>query len=284
MQKSEQVDELFSALAKARAEFDEVKKTEENPFFRSKYADLSNVIAATAPALSKHGLAIIQLPSDVANGTVCVETILGHSSGQWISEQIIMPLSKNDAQGVGSATTYARRYSLQSMLNVAAEQDDDGSAAVSKSAKDVKAAEKQFDDARISPVNIRRFWQEVKKSGKSNEQVAAYLADFGYKQTEEIKQSEYDAAIKWASDPVPVPQDLTLPLQESLSMANASKAAKAPVDPMWKNFWGLAKKHGVPEADVHRYATEHFGMKESLKELKASDIGKIAEWITTVQP
>lgn len=286
VQKSEQVNELFAALAKARANFDEVKKTESNPFYKSKYADLATIISATYKSLSAQGLSVIQLLGDVANGAVIVETILTHASGQWLSTETSMPVQKSDAQGVGSALTYCRRYSLQSILNIAAEEDDDGSAAVSKSVKDVKAAEQRFDNARISPVNVREFWKVVRKSGWTNDQVAAYLANLGYKQTEEIKQSQYDLCLKWAASPPPVPQDLLPALNESLDMAKAKKATGEAVkpDPAWKTFWQLAKRHGVPEADVHKYATEHFGMKQSLTELTPLEVGKIAEWIAGVQP
>lgn len=283
MQKSEQVNELFAALAKARGDFGEIKKDTINPFFGKKYADLSSIITATSKQLSANGLAVIQLPGNVADGKVDIETILSHSSGQWISERIQMPVEgTGNAQKIGSALTYGRRYAYQALLNIAAEEDDDGQAAVEK----VKAAEKRFDDARISPVNVRKFWQEARKTGHTNEQVAAYLADLGHTQTEQLKQSEYDAALQWAMKPLPVPSELVAPLQESLSMANATKAKETPgkPDPMWKTFWALAKRHGIPEADVHTYAREHFGMKQSLTELNAAEVGKIAEWIAGEQP
>jgi hypothetical protein len=130
MQRSEQIGTLAGAFAKARAEFKPVRKESVNPFFKSKYADLSVIIEATYDALSKNGLAVMQFPGEVNGGHVKVLTMLCHASGEWVSEETTMPVAKADAQGIGSALTYGRRYALQSILNVAAEADDDGNAAV----------------------------------------------------------------------------------------------------------------------------------------------------------
>jgi hypothetical protein len=131
MQKSDSINELAGAFAKARAEFKPVRKESVNPFFKSKYADLSVIIEATYEALAKNGLSVMQFPGEVNGGQVKVLTMLCHASGQWVSEETTMPVAKADAQGIGSALTYGRRYALQSVLNVAAEADDDGNAAVS---------------------------------------------------------------------------------------------------------------------------------------------------------
>ncbi len=133
---SPDIGELAKAMAAARKKFKVVKKDTLNPFFKSKYADLAAVIEATAEPLAEHDLAIIQSPR--FNGqTVTVVTMLMHGSGQWMRDDLTLPMQKFDAQGAGSAITYARRYSYQSFVNVAAEADDDGNAA---SGKDVKEA------------------------------------------------------------------------------------------------------------------------------------------------
>jgi hypothetical protein len=126
---SAELDKLFEALAKAQAAFSPIKKDRTNPFFKSKYADLQAVIEATKKPLSENGLAFIQIT--YVNGGVKVISILGHSSGQWIRGTLSMPVSKMDAQGIGSAITYGRRYSQQAIIGVSAEEDDDGNAAVS---------------------------------------------------------------------------------------------------------------------------------------------------------
>ena len=125
--RSAQLNELFAALAKAQGEIGGAKKDSTNPHFKSSYADLASVRDVTQEPLSKNGLAVVQWPRTVERG-VEVETILGHSSGQYMSGVLWMPLSKMDAHGVGSAITYGRRYALMAVTGVAP-VDDDGNAA-----------------------------------------------------------------------------------------------------------------------------------------------------------
>ena len=127
---SGEIGELAKALASAHKEFKPVLKDASNPFFKSKYADLAGVIEATSDALSKNGLVVIQSPR-LKENRVSVTTLLAHSSGQWLRDELELPLSKFDAQGAGSAITYARRYAYQAVVGVAAE-DDDGNAASQK--------------------------------------------------------------------------------------------------------------------------------------------------------
>jgi hypothetical protein len=128
MNKSDSINELATALSKAQGEIENAAKSSENPHFRSKYADLAEVINCIRPVFSKHGLAFTQFVSYDA-GIVSVETVLMHSGGQWLSGVISAPVSKQDAQGVGSATTYCRRYSLAAVAGLA-QEDDDANAAV----------------------------------------------------------------------------------------------------------------------------------------------------------
>jgi hypothetical protein len=100
-----------------------------NPHFRSKYADLGAVWEACRDALTANGLSVMQMPVDVADGRVGLTTMLLHESGEFVSSTVSTPLTKNDAQGVGSALTYLRRYALAAMVGVVADEDDDGNAA-----------------------------------------------------------------------------------------------------------------------------------------------------------
>ncbi len=119
---------LSASLVKALAEIGGAAKDKDNPFFKSKYADLGSVITAIKPALAKHDLGFTQHCQPSEDGVI-VETILHHASGETLSMgSIYMPANKRDAQGFGSAQTYARRYSLQTAFGVPAE-DDDGNAA-----------------------------------------------------------------------------------------------------------------------------------------------------------
>jgi hypothetical protein len=119
---------LASAMALAFAEIEAATKAATNPHFKSKYADLGAVIEAVKPALIKHGLFFTQRCQPAEDG-VSVETVLHHSSGEKESLGILyVPANKRDAQGFGSALTYARRYALQTAFGVPTE-DDDGNAA-----------------------------------------------------------------------------------------------------------------------------------------------------------
>ena len=130
MEKSDSIKELAEALAKAQGTIEGAVKDSANPFFKSKYADLSSVVAAIRWPLAKNGLSYTQILHD-ADNAVCVETIIMHSSGEWLSTgRLTVPVSKLDAQGFGSALTYTRRYSLSAAFGVAPE-DDDGNAAAS---------------------------------------------------------------------------------------------------------------------------------------------------------
>ena len=119
---------IAKAFVEAQKEFAPALKTSTNPHFRSKYVDLSGCVEAVLDALNNHGFALIQKTHDCDNG-VKVETIFMYESGEQISGGVIsVPADKQNAQGYGSALTYARRYSLMAACGIAPE-DDDGNAA-----------------------------------------------------------------------------------------------------------------------------------------------------------
>jgi len=142
MNKSEQMNELVTALVGFHKEVGKIVKNAKNPFFKSSYGDLNSYLAEIREPLYNNGLVLIQLP--ITNG---LTTTLAHSSGQFISETMEMQPSKNDPQGQGSALTYMRRYSLASVLNLNAE-DDDGNDA-SKKAPKQKSDPKALEEAKI---------------------------------------------------------------------------------------------------------------------------------------
>ncbi len=134
MDKSESLKELAGALAKAQGQIKGAIKDSSNPFFKSKYADLSSVVEAIRVPLSANGLSYVQVVHD-AEGGAKIETLILHSSGEWLScGAVSVPVAKADAQGFGSAMTYARRYSLSAAFGVAPE-DDDGNAAAKAAPK-----------------------------------------------------------------------------------------------------------------------------------------------------
>ena len=119
---------LASAMAAAFGLIEAATKDAKNPHFKSKYADLTAVIGAIKPALVRNGLFFTQNPEPHDQG-VQIETILHHASGEVFSlGKLFVPANKRDAQGFGSALTYARRYALVTAFGVPVE-DDDGEAA-----------------------------------------------------------------------------------------------------------------------------------------------------------
>ena len=115
---------LFDALSHFQGEVGAPRKESENPHFRSKFADLAEVIATAKPVLAKHGLALTQLADGSARDGVTITTMLTHKSGQWIRSSLTMPLDKPTPQAVGSSISYARRYAAMAILGIAADDDD----------------------------------------------------------------------------------------------------------------------------------------------------------------
>ena len=175
---------LAVAFVKAQAEIEKAAKDKSNPHFRSKYADLGNVIDAIKPALEQHGLAFFQKFHQCNNG-IAIETIIIHTSGESMSNGILtIPADRGNAQGFGSACTYARRYSLQAAFGVAPE-DDDGNAASRNSKQELKVdykAERQQ--------NLKSALADVSKAATEEDINSLYrraLKFFG-KGTEELDE------------------------------------------------------------------------------------------------
>lgn len=127
--KSESIKEIATALAKFNGEVSKIGKAAENPFFKSKYATLDDIIDVIRPILTVNGLSILQFPGGDGENVI-MKTMLLHESGEWIeSEPLIMKPVKNDPQAFGSCVTYARRYSLNSFLSLNTGDDDDGNKA-----------------------------------------------------------------------------------------------------------------------------------------------------------
>lgn len=131
MDKSEQINELTTAMTKAQAHIKGAVKNKKNPHLRSKYADISSVIEAAREALANNGLAIFQ-GTDIIEGKTVLRTTLSHVSGQWMSSLTPLIIPKNDMQSLGTAITYARRYSYSAMVGIVTEEDDDGESIKSK--------------------------------------------------------------------------------------------------------------------------------------------------------
>lgn len=156
MLKSEQINELAAALAKAQGQIEGAKKSSSNPFFKSKYADLAECWNTCREALTANGISVIQMPEEInENGRLNITTMLAHSSGQYISSTLTMTVTKLDPQAIGSAITYGRRYALAAMVGLA-QEDDDGEKAMERS-KDKKSVESPINITSVSENGSVRF-------------------------------------------------------------------------------------------------------------------------------
>jgi len=124
---SESIAKLADALCQAQSEVENARLNATNPHFKNQYADLPAVLEAVRPVLNKHGLSVVQHPG-FEDGLCTLSTMLLHKSGEWMSAQAAAPVSRQDPQGIGSAVTYLRRYSLASVMGIS-QADDDGNAA-----------------------------------------------------------------------------------------------------------------------------------------------------------
>ena len=156
MQKSDSINELAAALSKAQGQMSGALKDSQNPFYKSNYADLGSCWDSIRRPLSDNGLSVIQAVDSIDNA-IFIETILTHTSGQFVSSRIKINPTKDDPQGVGSAITYYRRYSLAAMVGLY-QIDDDANAATSKD-REHKITNVTVVDKKASPVT------EVKQKG-----------------------------------------------------------------------------------------------------------------------
>ena len=125
MNKSEEINELAGAMAKAQATIHNPGKKADNPFFKSKYADLAEVLGVIREVFPDNGLSIIQTPFTSEGGNIGVTTLIAHSSGQWLEDSVELPVQgKNIAQDAGSTITYLRRYSAAAAAGIAQEDVD----------------------------------------------------------------------------------------------------------------------------------------------------------------
>ena len=201
------IKSIATALAAAQMEMGKALKNNKNDHFRSKYADLGNVMDACLPALNAHGIALIQPTGEDEHGRY-VETMLLHGeSGQSLSCRVPLIVGKNDMQGYGSAVTYARRYGLMTMAGIAPE-DDDGNAAAKAAPKQEaqkKVSAEQFQEIQglieATQTDEDKFCQFM-KVGNLHDMTAAQAADAiaMLKKKQAKLEAEHDAVVKGEQD------------------------------------------------------------------------------------
>lgn len=161
---------LAAALAKAQGAIPNPKKDTENPFFKSKYADLAAVWDAARPHLCANGLAFVQMPSAEGNKVTVTGKLL-HASGEWLESSITGYAKDTSPQAIGSCITYLRRYQLSAMLGIAAEADDDGNAAsVGEPAKKPKTAAQERPSF-ANGVPMEQHEADLKKTKPTPQQI-----------------------------------------------------------------------------------------------------------------
>lgn len=182
MEKSAEIKNLAKALCDFQRAVETIKKNEVNPFFKSKYASLSDILNVIREPLADNGLSFVQFPK----GKYGLDTMLLHTSGEWLSESYEMEPSKHDPQGAGSVITYQRRYALGSILGLNIDIDDDGN----------KASEK--DDISIQQLGFAE--ELVRKSTLDDEKKErAYKA----LSNPELSLAEYTAIVNKLKDSQP---------------------------------------------------------------------------------
>lgn len=192
MQMSSDITKLTEAMAKVQSEIENVEKNQTNPFFKSKYADLGAMLDSCRPILSKNGLSIVQLPCH-KKGTlkytktvkaqgeysvvkeyvpqIGVKTIVTHESGQWLSEEVFIPLEgergRSLAQSAGAVITFLRRYAYAACVGVAQVDEDGNHQGVAKNnVADITPLKRLTEKMRVEPEFKKRVLEYLSKLNK----------------------------------------------------------------------------------------------------------------------
>lgn len=160
---SEEIKDLAVALNKVQQEDLFALTDKENPFFKSKYADLSSVWSVARKPLNENGLSVVQTMRVGERDNPIIVTTLLHESGQWIRGELEMPAPKKDPQQFGSAVTYGRRYSLAAMLGICP-VDDDAQGATDSMKKEPKTTGKKSPKNSSEPKDFTKNLNATKKA------------------------------------------------------------------------------------------------------------------------
>ena len=201
MNKSESIIELAKALSSFQSKMTAVKKDSINPFYKSKYVTLDTIWETIRKPLSKNGLSITQTMGIAMNEKSILETILCHTSGEWISGQQLVNPIKDDPQSLGSAISYARRYSLSAILGIVADEDDDANVATKPESKPLEKPilpkGKTEIEPSISTAQTKKIYALVKEKGITPNKAKAYLKEVFHKMsTKELTISEASRLIE----------------------------------------------------------------------------------------
>jgi len=186
MRKSESIKNIALALSKFQSEVENPKNTADNPYYKSKYAPLQDVLNTVRPLLSKHGLSIVQSPSGDGE-RISIHTMLIHESGEWIEfDPLVLKAEKITPQGAGSAITYGRRYSLSAVLGISSEDDDDANSFE-------KTQQNSGQKKQLTEKQVKRLYAIANSAGFSTADVKKVLMkDYNKTQAADLTKGEYD--------------------------------------------------------------------------------------------
>ena len=181
LKKSESIQNLSKAMAEFQKSIKQPLKDANNPFFKSQYVPLENVVEAITETGSPLGISFMQFASSDETGSIEVATLVMHSTGEYIEfPPVRMKPESNKPQAVGSAITYAKRYALSAIFGITSDKDDDGNEAtglnkqVEKQPKQQIKQQQTQDDA---TGKIEKYWTELEKLGVDVAEVKKYLCD-----------------------------------------------------------------------------------------------------------
>jgi hypothetical protein len=206
---SESIAKIAAALNGFQAEIENPPKTADNPFYKSKYTPLADLIKHCRPILAKHGLSVFQSASGDGE-KVSIITLLMHTSGEWIEScPLFLTPQKKDPQSMGGAITYGCRYSYSAALGVASEDDDDGNHASDKGkqgqkmadpppkvSKDDDTSKQKKDKPVLSPDKVQRLEALRKQKGITEEQHQQALKFYKVASVEYLSEKNYQHYIK----------------------------------------------------------------------------------------
>ena len=194
MNRSESIKELATALSKAQGAIKHAEKDGLNPHFKSSYATLASVLDAAKVPLASNGLCVSQHVQGGDN--LVLETIVMHSSGEWISSTMPIILSRNDMQALGSTITYAKRYAYAAIVGIASGDDDDGEAAVGRSNQPYVVPFGKFKGKALSEIQgneiagyVQFLKQKAEQDGKG---IQGVVAEFISRAEAHLQQVEVD--------------------------------------------------------------------------------------------
>ena len=195
MKCSENINEIAKAMSNAQGEMQPALKSANNPFYKSRYADFASVWEAIREPMKKNELSVWQ---DVTNSEygICVSTRVTHSSGQWVEfGPLEIPIPKKDAQSVGSAISYAKRYSLSAAVGVVADIDDDGEKAMGRE-------QNKREDKQTVYINKEQVNELVKILDECEpeyvKRIEEAFGQLGIQSYAQIKESSYNKYIQSA--------------------------------------------------------------------------------------